>query len=343
MIRALGSCLVLAGVLAASAALADDGKQANKGKQLGVIDILDGKRGGGAGSGLNNHALGADTAPVLSRVTQEALGLIAANQLRQDAQTDIAPLTSEQQLQAIEEYLRRLGTKDSMQTAAEIYTIERLDNDALRRLIQAGRDPNAPEWLQRLARLARMEAAARGMDVQGILNEPLGEQQGQGQQSQGSGGRGQGGPNGPHAAPMGDHLNGSSSPMDVSSSDLEVLARIVKGEIPESAPPEGRVAVAAVVLNRVRAGGYGRTVAEVAHAPWQFSCYNPDQRDRLYWGPIPEYAWAAARAALAGENPVPGCCHYFNPYLVSPSWANSMTLYRRIGTRPTDTHDFYRK
>jgi hypothetical protein len=278
----------------------------------------------------------------VSQVTAEALALLHADDLRQVGGGDVAPLTTEQQLLAIDALLRKLGAEDPMRTAADIYTVERMSNDALRKLIQAGRDPNAPEWLQRLARLARMEGAARGMDVQGILNEPLGEQQRPGGQQTQGGGR-QGGGNGPHAAPMGDHLSGQSSPMDVSSSDLEILARIVKGEIPESAPREGHVAVAAVVLNRVRAGGFGRTVAEVAHAPWQFSCYNPDQRDRLYWGTIPEYAWAAARAALGGENPVPGCCHYFNPYLVSPSWANSMTLYRRIGTSASTTHDFYRQ
>lgn len=341
MKRLLGLILVLGAFVAGSSALADE-KEDFVRRQIGMVQRLAGEKGNGGGT---PGALGQDGAPVASQVTAEALALIAAKQLRQ-GEPGVAPLTSEEVLLAVDDLLRKLDADDPSRTAADIFTIEQLGNDSLKKLIQAGRDPNAPEWLQRLARLARMEAAARGLDVQNILNEPLGEaqrpggQQG-GQQSGGQGGN-RNGRDGPHAAPMGDHLGGTSSPMDVTSSDLEVLARIVKGEIPESAPREGHVAVAAVVLNRVRNGGFGKTVAEVAHAPWQFSCYNADQRDRLYWGNIPEYAWAAARAALGGENPVPGCCFYFNPYLVSPSWASSMTLYRRIGTSATTTHDFYR-
>jgi spore germination cell wall hydrolase CwlJ-like protein len=337
--RLLGLLLLLLGAFGASSALAeDDGVPVGP---LGIVEKLSGKKGGGVGLGMEVHKSG--EAPVVSEVTAEALALIRAKELRQG--DGVAPLTSEQQLLAIDSLLKKLNAEDPEHTAGDIYTIERMSNESLKKLIQAGRDPNAPEWLQRLARLARMEAAARGLDVQEILNEPLGEparQRPSGSSPSANSG-GPGGPNSPHAAPMGNDLGGTSPPFEgAQESDVEILARIVKGEIPESAPIEGHVAVAAVVLNRVRAGNFGKTIAEVAHAPWQFSCYNADQRDRLYWGPIPDYAWKAARAALAGENPVPGCTHYFNPYLVSPSWAATMHLYRRIGTSVSTTHDFYR-
>ena len=129
--------------------------------------------------------------------------------------------------------------------------------------------------------------------------------------------------------------------------DLEVLARIVKGECPAPTPWEGKVAVAAVVLNRVRHRRFPNTIPGVAHQRLQFSCYNSDVRNRLYWGSIPDFAWRAARTALEGYDPTGGCTHYFNPYLVAPSWKNQLRKVRRIentgssGLRRMTGHDFY--
>lgn len=133
----------------------------------------------------------------------------------------------------------------------------------------------------------------------------------------------------------------TSSPMQASESDLEVLARIVKGEALQCSF-EGKVAVAAVVLNRVRDPRWPNTIRGVAHQPKQFSCYNPEYRQRLYYGPVPEECYRAARAALAGQDPTGGATHYYNPYLVQPAWARNLTPTRRIGTGPNDTHVFFR-
>lgn len=137
--------------------------------------------------------------------------------------------------------------------------------------------------------------------------------------------------------------------MSVSASDLEVLARIVKGECPESMPWEGKVAVAAVVLNRVRSRAFPNSIPGVAHQPAQFSCYNSNFRRQLYYGAIPDYAWRAARAALAGQDPSLGSTYYFNPFLVDPPWRRTKVFVRRIGregsrsVREATTHDFYRQ
>src|SRR5690606_17407742 len=105
---------------------------------------------------------------------------------------------------------------------------------------------------------------------------------------------------------------------------------------------EGKVAVAAVVLNRVRDSRWPNTIPGVAHQPLQFSCYNRNFRQQLYYGPVPEECFRAARAALAGQDPTGGATHYYNPYLVQPDWARRLTLTRRIGTNRNDTHVFYR-
>ena len=143
-----------------------------------------------------------------------------------------------------------------------------------------------------------------------------------------------------------------TTPVDASGSDLEVLARIVKGECPAHMPWEGKVAVAAVVLNRVRSPRFPGSIREVAHQRgrsngrwvYQFSCYDPSYR-HLYDGEIPDYAWAAAREALRGTDPVRGADHYFNPTIVWPPWANRLEFVRSIGDprHPnTTTHSFFR-
>lgn len=134
----------------------------------------------------------------------------------------------------------------------------------------------------------------------------------------------------------------SSNATSVTQAELEILARICKGEASQCTF-EGKVAVVAVVLNRVKAPGFPGTIAGVAHQPWQFSCYNANVRNRLYWGPIPQSCWDAARAAVAGQDPSRGATYYFNPYLVMPSWARNMRFLVRIGVNGAiDTHDFYR-
>jgi hypothetical protein len=62
--------------------------------------------------------------------------------------------------------------------------------------------------------------------------------------------------------------------------DLSVMARTVFGEA-RGEPYQGRLAVAHVILNRVRAGGwFGASVSEVCLKRWQFSCWNPGDPNR---------------------------------------------------------------
>lgn len=133
--------------------------------------------------------------------------------------------------------------------------------------------------------------------------------------------------------------------MAAAATEVEVLARIVKGETTPRTPYEGKVAVAAVVLNRVRSRSFPNSISRVAHQRKQFSCYNANERNRLYYGKIPDWAWRAAREALSGSDPTGGSTHYFNPYVVKPGWRHRLQFVRRIGHtryKITTTHDFYR-
>jgi uncharacterized protein YraI len=134
---------------------------------------------------------------------------------------------------------------------------------------------------------------------------------------------------------------GTNPRVNATQEELEILARICKGEA-GVASYENKVAVCAVVLNRVRSRRHPNTIRGVAHQPWQFSCYNADVRQRLYYGPIPSDCWAAAREALGGRDPSLGATFYFNPFLVLPSWSRNMTFLVRIGSTARDAHDFYK-
>ena len=87
-------------------------------------------------------------------------------------------------------------------------------------------------------------------------------------------------------------------PVTANDAELEFLARVIKGEMPDHGPFEGKVAVAAVVLNRMRSRFFPNTIRGVITQPWQFSSYNSDVRGRLFWGRIPPECFRAARAAL---------------------------------------------
>lgn len=107
----------------------------------------------------------------------------------------------------------------------------------------------------------------------------------------------------------------------------------------------GKVAVAEVILNRLRAGKWGNTVSDVVFAPYQFSCWNTKDPNRLLALKLmdtdPDFqdcakAWAEAQA---GSRLVPGAMLYFNPAVVvpAPDWAVPSHLVAKIGN-----HAFYR-
>ncbi|NLS28361.1 hypothetical protein S2M10_33710 [Sphingomonas sp. S2M10] len=130
----------------------------------------------------------------------------------------------------------------------------------------------------------------------------------------------------------------------VQPQDVECLATAIAYEAGFE-PVEGRRAVAEVVLNRVRAKGFPKTVCEVVYqgsarktgCQFTFTC---DGALRLR---LPAQVLAEARsiaaAALAGGSPplVAGATHYHAAY-VSPRWAPSLARITQIGA-----HIFYRR
>ena len=80
------------------------------------------------------------------------------------------------------------------------------------------------------------------------------------------------------AAAMGITLGSSKTTTSTttSSSDLNLLARCVYAEA-RGEPYTGQVAIAAVVLNRVKSPSFPNTIAGVIYQPWAFTAVNDGQ------------------------------------------------------------------
>ena len=111
-----------------------------------------------------------------------------------------------------------------------------------------------------------------------------------------------------------------------SSSDLYLLAKCVYAEA-RGEPYVGQVAVAAVVLNRVKSPEFPNTIAGVIYQPYAFTAVADGQ---INLEPD-ETAYNAARDAMNGWDPTYGCLFYYNPATATSSWIYSRQTVVTIG------------
>ena len=118
----------------------------------------------------------------------------------------------------------------------------------------------------------------------------------------------------------------SSSSSSASSTDLNLLARVVYGEA-RGEPYTGQVAVAAVVLNRVRSSSFPNSVAGVVYQSGAFDWVSDGQINLT----PNQSAYNAAKDALNGWDPTYGCLFYYNPRTATSKWMLSRTVKLSIG------------
>lgn len=107
----------------------------------------------------------------------------------------------------------------------------------------------------------------------------------------------------------------SSSSNSTNTSDLNLLARVVYGEA-RGEPYTGQVAVAAVVLNRVRNSSFPNTISGVVYQSGAFTAVSDGQINLT----PNTTAYNAARDALNGWDPSGGAIYYFNPNTATNAW-----------------------
>lgn len=128
------------------------------------------------------------------------------------------------------------------------------------------------------------------------------------------------------AAALGMSLTTSSTSSSQSSSDLNLLARCVYAEA-RGEPYQGQVAVAAVVLNRVKSASFPNTIAGVIYQPWAFTSVNDGQ---INYTPN-QTAYKAAQDALNGWDPSYGSLYYYNASTATSKWIYSRKTVVTIG------------
>lgn len=118
----------------------------------------------------------------------------------------------------------------------------------------------------------------------------------------------------------------SNSSSNVSSSNLNLLSRVIYGEA-RGEPYTGQVAVAAVVLNRIKSSSFPNTVSGVVYQAGAFDCVSDGQINLT----PNETAKKAAQDALNGWDPTYGAIYYFNPATATNKWIWSRPMTITIG------------
>lgn len=112
------------------------------------------------------------------------------------------------------------------------------------------------------------------------------------------------------------------------SNDVQLLARCVNGEA-RGEPYEGQVAVAAVILNRVRHPSFPNTIAGVIYQPRAFTATVDGQIN------VPISAdrtvYKACQDAMNGWDPSNGAVYYYNPRKTTNQWIFSREVVKVIG------------
>lgn len=120
--------------------------------------------------------------------------------------------------------------------------------------------------------------------------------------------------------------SGSTTAGNLSNSDLYLLSCCVYGEA-RGESYTGKVAVAAVVLNRVKSSNFPNTVSGVIYQKGAFTCVSDGQ---INLGTNDECT-RAAQDALNGWDPSGGALYYFNPNTATSAWIWSRPQLVTIG------------
>lgn len=120
--------------------------------------------------------------------------------------------------------------------------------------------------------------------------------------------------------------SGSSGSSSNNSANVDLLARLVYGEA-RGESYTGQVAVAAVVLNRVKHSSFPNTISGVIYQSGAFDAVSDGQINLT----PNSTARKAAQDAINGWDPSYGAIYYFNPDTATSKWIWSRTHIITIG------------
>ncbi|CAM4274746.1 N-acetylmuramoyl-L-alanine amidase [Paenibacillus endophyticus] len=117
-----------------------------------------------------------------------------------------------------------------------------------------------------------------------------------------------------------------SNRLGLTENDLQMMANAVYGEA-RGEPYEGQVAVAAVIINRLKSQSFPNTIYGVIFQPGAFTAV----ADGQIWLTPNAKAREAVEDAINGWDPSGGCIYYFNPDTATSKWIWTRTQIKTIG------------
>ncbi|MEI4790284.1 spore cortex-lytic enzyme [Bacillus sp. FJAT-53060] len=118
----------------------------------------------------------------------------------------------------------------------------------------------------------------------------------------------------------------ANMPGGFSNNDIQLLSQVVYSEA-RGEPYEGQVAIAAVILNRLKSPTFPNTIAGVIFEPLAFTAVADGQ---FYMRPN-ETAKKAVFDAINGWDPSESAVYYFNPNTATSPWVWGRSQIKRIG------------
>lgn len=115
-------------------------------------------------------------------------------------------------------------------------------------------------------------------------------------------------------------------PEGFSENDIQLMSNAVYGE-GRGEPYEGQVAIAAVIINRVKDSRFPNSISDVIFEPLAFTAVADGQ---IYMTPD-ETAKRAVMDAVNGWDPSGGLVYYFNPDTATSAWMFQRERVKKIG------------
>lgn len=114
--------------------------------------------------------------------------------------------------------------------------------------------------------------------------------------------------------------------INLNDEEIMLLSRLVAGEA-RGESYEGQVAVAAVVINRVKDSRFPNTLEEVIY---QKNAFSVVKNGSINTEPTSS-AYRAAQEAMYGKDPTNNAIYFWNPDISTCKWINTLSPYLRIG------------
>lgn len=114
--------------------------------------------------------------------------------------------------------------------------------------------------------------------------------------------------------------------INLNDEEIMLLSKLVAGEA-RGESYEGQVAVAAVVINRVKDSRFPNSLEGVIYQKNAFSVVN---NGTIYAEPTSS-TYRAAQEALYGNDPTNNAIYFWNPDISTCSWMNRLNPHLRIG------------